>query len=89
MEPYGSKNKKPLFSILSSQITDIKTVGSGGSHLKLKLLTDEEPIEGIGFGLGKNNLGKGLVDVVVELRTNHWRGKTKEQLDITAIKPSQ
>ena len=89
MEPFGSKNPKPLFSILSSQITDIKTVGSGGSHLKLKILTDEKPIEGIGFGLGKNNLGKGLVDMVFGLRTDHWRGKTKEQLEIKAIKPSQ
>ena len=89
MEPYGSKNPKPLFSILSSQITDIKTVGSGGSHLKLKILTDEGPIEGIGFGLGKNNLGKGLVDMVFGLRTDNWRGKTKEQLEIKAIKPSQ
>jgi hypothetical protein len=52
------------------------------------LSDDRETWDAIGFGLGKVDLGGGAVDVVYSLRTNTWRGRTKQELHLLDIRPS-
>ena len=88
MEPYGKSNPEPIFFMKGAQITNIKTVGLDRNHLKLNLLTENNNIECIGFGLGKKPLGNSYVDITFKLSTKNWRGKIKEQIEIIDINPS-
>jgi single-stranded-DNA-specific exonuclease len=91
MGPHGIGNPGPLF--LARRVTlsrDPGVVGSG--HLKLRLRREGEELEAIGFGLANRlppqELGRGPLDLVFQLKDNEFRGVRKLQARLRDIRPS-
>lgn len=86
--PYGEANPAPVFVTRNLNPVQIRTMGAGGRHLRIVLSDDRETWDAIGFGLGKAPLGDGAIDAIYSLRTNTWRGRTKQELHLLDIRPS-
>jgi len=90
--PYGEKNPTPVFVTRNLQPVQVRTMGTEGRHLRLVLSDGNNPDlrtwDAIGFGLGKAPLGGGTVDAIYSLRTNTWRGRTKQELHLLDVRPS-
>jgi len=89
MEPFGESNREPVLVAYGAIPLDVRTVGVGGKHLKISFDADGRRIDSIGFGLGDRDLGTGAVDIVFQLRSEVWRGKTRHQLGLRDIRPAQ
>ncbi len=89
LQPFGMKNPEPTFLTKNLVIEDIRLVGNGGKHLKIKFRIEnlEFRIEGIAFGMGEGNGFKigDKVDIVYNLSENEWNGNKKLQLKIKEI----
>lgn len=88
LQPFGMKNPEPTFLTRNFVIEDMRLVGNGGKHLKMRFTIDDPPaiaskalraglrltIEGIAFGMGEGNSFKigDRVDVVYTLSENEW-----------------
>jgi len=88
MEPFGEANREPVLITYGAIPLDVRTVGVDGKHLKISFDADGRRIESIGFGLGNRELGSGAVDIIYQLRSEVWRGKTRHQLGLRDIRPS-
>lgn len=90
--PFGEGNRAPLFLLKKLIISEIKTVGSNGNHLKIFFEKGDKKFKAIGFGLadfhGKIKTGD-KADVVFELISNEWNGTKELQLKIADIKKSK
>jgi single-stranded-DNA-specific exonuclease len=89
MEPFGEANREPVLVTYGAIPLDVRTVGIGGKHLKISFDVGGRRIDSIGFGLGDRPLGSGAVDIIYQLRTEVWRGKTRHQLGIRDIRPTK
>jgi single-stranded-DNA-specific exonuclease len=89
MEPFGEANREPVLVTYGAVPLDVRTVGVGGKHLKISFDADGRRIESIGFGLGDRPLGSGAVDIVYQLRSEVWRGRTRHQLGLRDIRPAK
>ena len=89
LQPFGMKNPEPTFLSRNLVIEDLRLVGNGSKHLKLKfrVQSPELRVEGIAFGMGEGNGFKigDNVDVVYNLSENEWNGNKKIQLKIKDI----
>lgn len=86
--PFGEENPAPVFVTRNLVPVQVRTMGAGGRHLRLVLGDDREKWDAIGFGLGDAPLGGGAVDAIYSLRTNVWRGRTRQELHLLDIRPS-
>ena len=90
-EPFGEGNREPVFLTDDFLLTDLKFVGNGQKHLKMRLESRDAPqknFEAIFFkGNGKaSGLSAGIaVSVVYNLRSNSWNGSEKLELNILDI----
>lgn len=88
-EPFGEGNPEPKFLIRNLRLQDVRGVGSGDKHLKLKLVGDESEIfDGIGFNLGdrKNELVVGeRVDIICNIDENEWQGNLSIQFKLIDV----
>ena len=88
LEPFGEKNKEPLFMLRNVKIDSIRTL-SEGKHMKLTLKEGIYLIECIGFNLGHlaedYRIGD-KVDVVGNLAENHYQNLTKVQMILQDIR---
>ena len=89
MEPFGEGNRQPLLVTYGAVPLDVRTVGAGGKHLKISFESNGQRIDSIGFGLGDDPLGTGLLDIAFQLRSEIWQGKTRHQLGLIDIRPSE
>ena len=89
MEPFGEGNRQPLLVTYGAVPLDVRTVGAGGKHLKISFDANGQRIDSIGFGLGDHPLGTGLLDIAFQLRSEIWQGKTRHQLGLIDIRPSE
>lgn len=95
LEPFGEKNKEPIFICKNLKTKIIKKIGSKAgfenAHLKITFSTQKDSlsvIDGVGFYLSDyvDLLPSGRnVDVVFKLGDNIWNDKRKIQLIITDI----
>ena len=93
MAPFGEENPRPLFCASRVEVAGSPgVVGREGEHLKLNLRQFREEREAIGFGMGallKEPEGlRGKLDVAFSPGLNRWRGKTRVQLELRAIRPA-
>jgi len=98
-QPFGMKNKKPLFLARGLEVANIRGVGTNGSkkynkHLQLNLKHSNNQIKhfkAICFNQGemieKIKIGD-LVDIVFSLEVNEWNGNRELQLNVTDLKLS-
>ncbi|MDQ7024486.1 MAG: single-stranded-DNA-specific exonuclease RecJ [Anaerolineae bacterium] len=91
LEPTGQANKKPVFMTSNLRVDDVKTVGNGAAHLKVKLSADgQPPIDAIGFRLGDWAYDMPpVIDAAYHLEVNEWQGRRNLQLNLQDIRPSQ
>ncbi len=90
LEPFGEKNKQPLFAYKNLKIASIRAL-SEGKHLKLVLKDGNDIIEAIGFNLGELSneyLIGDKVDVVGTLEINSFNGQDTIQINLKDIMKS-
>ena len=93
MAPFGEENPRPLFCASRVEVVGSPgSVGREGEHLKLNLRQFREEREAIGFGMGgllrKPERLSGKLDVAFSPGLNRWRGNTRVQLELRAIRPA-
>ena len=90
LEPFGEKNKKPLFVYKNLKIDSIRAL-SEGKHLKLILKDGNDSINAIGFNIGElvdeYRIGD-KIDVVGTVEINSYNGLEQIQLNIKDIMKS-
>lgn len=85
LEPFGAGHPKPLFWSRGCRITDQQSLRGG--HLRLKLEQSGVEREAIIWRWPENAPLSQMVDVAYTLTLNHWRGETRFQLEIQALRP--
>jgi single-stranded-DNA-specific exonuclease len=89
LEPTGHKNGQAVFMSRNLRVVDSRLVKE--SHLKLKLVGDNEPpIEAIGFSLGDwlSDIPE-RIDAVYHLEINEWLGRRNLQMRLRDIRPAE
>ena len=90
LAPFGMGNPIPTFVSRSVEVVDCQTMGNNGGHLRLKLRQNNANWEAVAFGLGE--CFKDMhshIDIVYNLRLEHWRGEERLRLNIQDIAPSK
>ena len=90
LEPFGEKNKTPIFVYKNLKIDSIRAL-SEGKHLKLTLKDDNLLINAIGFNLGylsEEYLIGDKVDIVGQLEINSFGSQEIVQINIKDIMKS-
>lgn len=89
LAPFGIGNSKPVLSTAEVTITDSRTVGVDGKHLKLHLENNNQQFSAIGFGMGhlQNKFSSDApVTIAYHLTKNTWNGKTNLELQLKSIR---
>ncbi len=83
LAPFGSGNPVPTFLSRQLEVTEYRTMGNNGEHLRLKLRQGDTVWDAVGFGLG-NYLAEASspIDVVYNLEVDQWNGKDRLRLNI-------
>lgn len=84
LEPFGLGNPRPVFLLENVIVSNVRTVGADGKHLKFKV----GDIGAIGFDLGNMTnslLNNSKADLVFTLDEDNWSGR-KLQLKILDLK---
>lgn len=84
LEPFGEKNKMPLFACKNLKIDSIRAL-SEGKHLKLTLRDNNNIVNAIGFNMGhlsEEYLIGDKVDVVGVLEVNSFNGMDNIQINM-------
>lgn len=90
LAPFGFNNPAPVFALRNRIISDLREVGSKGSHLKLKVQKDNQGyIDGIAFQLGAIKEVAATwerCDLAFVPELNIWNGRSNIQLKIKDLK---
>ena len=91
MAPFGEENPRPVFCASRVEVAGSPgAVGREGEHLKLNLRQFRDEKEAIGFGMGallkEPERLQGKLDVAFAPGLNRWRGNTRVQLELRAIR---
>ena len=85
LEPFGAGHPKPLFWSRGCRITDQQSLRGG--HLRLKLQQNGVEREAIVWRWPQTAVLSQTIDAMYTLTQNHWRGETRFQLEIQALRP--
>lgn len=89
LEPFGTDNERPVFSVTGVKIIAIDTVGADKKHLKMRVAAEQTVISAIGFNMSeyaaffKNG---DIVDVAFSADVNVYQGRETPQLLLRDIK---
>jgi len=98
LEPFGEGNPQPVFATKNVKAVEVRTVGNGNKHLKLRLASGvpASPAGGsrltfdvIGFGMGSFYAQLSPdepIDIAYNLTTDEWNGNKRLQLKLKDIK---
>lgn len=89
-EPTGYGNPEPVFVSEGVRISNSRTVGSDGKHLKLSVTDGYSQFEAIAFRMG--DLQPTLpshVDILFTFEFNEFNGRKNLQLKVRDIRPSE
>ncbi len=91
LEPTGHMNPSPVLMSRGVRVSDKRTVGADGKHLKLKLArAGHPPLDAIGFNLGAwASQLPDYIDVAFQLEMNEWNGSRSLQLNVQDIRPAE
>lgn len=88
--PFGEGNPEPVFGLEDVVVDDVRFVGNGEKHLKLRLKTETggKVLDAIAFNLGSQfgelKIGE-RIKIAFTLDENTWNGNTSLQLKIVDI----
>ncbi len=93
MAPFGEENPRPVFCASRVEVAGSPgAVGREREHLKMNLRQFRDEREAIGFGMGallkEPERLKGKLDIAFSPGLNRWRGNTRVQLELRAIRPA-
>ncbi len=89
LEPFGTGNEKPVFSLLDAEVVSISAVGNENQHLRMRIIKDNIAINCIGFGMAEfaNRIKpRSRVDVAFTLEVNNYMNNESVQLSLKDIK---
>lgn len=92
LEPYGTENEKPVFSLHGAKVMFASTMGADGKHLRIKLASDGKYINCVGFGMGEYaaEISEGdTCDIAFTMEINDFRGTKSVQLMLKDIKKTE
>lgn len=91
LEPTGFGNPQPLLLLRDARITERRTVGRDGSHLKLRLAAGGlRGLDAIAFRQGPQSRQlPARVDLAFQPERNIWNGRVRLQLNVQDIRPAQ
>lgn len=87
LQPHGAGNPAPRFLLRGATVSQVRTVGREGSHLKAVLGGHDA----VGFGLGYAVAGMGersRWDACIRPRVDRFRGRERLQLEIDDLRPA-
>lgn len=90
LEPFGTDNPKPVFSLCGASVLSCAGVG-GGRHLKLRLRWGGRILDGIFFSVTAAELGFSpgdRVDLAFSPQINDYRGHRSVQLQLCDLRPA-
>lgn len=83
LAPFGMDNKRPVFLLKEFKVTQARTMGEKGNHLKLKVEQDSNSFDVVAFNQGhlvhEFQQAQNL-ELAVTLSINKWNGQTTVQL---------
>ncbi len=90
--PFGVGNPTPVFAFRGVQAESVRTVGSEGSHLKLRLVDSGSSLDAIGFRMEESHgalarSGEPL-DVAARLEEDEWKGRRRLQAKLVDLRPA-
>ncbi|MCX7780578.1 MAG: single-stranded-DNA-specific exonuclease RecJ [Negativicutes bacterium] len=83
LAPYGTGNPAPILACRDLKVSDLRTVGQDGKHLKLRVRRQNLTGEVIAWGMGEMAAALSRdesIDVVFEPEFNIWQGQRSIQL---------
>ncbi len=95
LAPFGNGNPLPVFTMKNLEILDLKQVGNGEKHLKLRLRTVDPKTNtvkffnaiGFNFSASLNLLKTGdKIDIAFSLLENNWSGNRELEFKIIDLK---
>jgi single-stranded-DNA-specific exonuclease len=88
-QPTGYGNPEAVFISRNVRVTNTRTVGSDGKHLKLVVTDGRVSFDAIGFRLGHLQTELPLqVDLIYIFESNEYSGRTSLQLNLKDVKPA-
>ncbi len=90
MAPFGTSNPEPLFLIRNAETAGISYMGRNQDHVRMTLKDDTgRSFRAVGFRMADSLPPTRLVDVVVSLKTDYYRGNRRRELRLHDIAASQ
>jgi single-stranded-DNA-specific exonuclease len=87
LQPTGYGNREAVFVSQDVQVTNSRTVGEEGKHLKLVVTDGRVTFDAIGFRLGHLQPGlSGRVDILFTFEANEFNGRKSLQLNLKDVK---
>lgn len=81
LAPFGPGNPEPVFLTRNTRVVDVKRVGKGGAHLKIRTTHGRGTWTAIAFHKGHLDINVGdLVDLIYSVRVNEWGGSRRVEL---------
>lgn len=89
MQPMGQGNTVPVYLLRGVTVTNAKTMGAGGAHLRLQITQDGVSMDAAAFKMGwRIEQAVGLLDMLVTIDRNEWNGRTMLRLYVKQFKTS-
>ncbi len=89
MAPFGSGNPEPRFLIRNAETANINYMGRNQNHIRLNLKDDTgRSFRAVGFGMADDLPPTRIVDTVVSLKTDYYRGVRRHELRLHDIAAS-
>ncbi|MFC2066134.1 single-stranded-DNA-specific exonuclease RecJ [Chloroflexota bacterium] len=83
LAPFGRGNPLPTFLSRGVEVTNCRTMGNGGAHLRLKLKQGGTVWDSVGFRLGGYLAEVSpILDIVYNLEVDQWGGVDRLRLNI-------
>lgn len=92
LEPYGMGNPKPVFACMNARLSELRTMGQDGAHLRFKAAQGDRVLSGLAWNMGQlaGALQKeGAVDIAFLPEVNEWQGARSAQIKAQDFRPHQ
>lgn len=97
LEPFGAGNPQPLFGIFGVELRGVQSLGTSGSHSRLRCLWKDFSFDALRFGLGPGDLpfrAGDQVDLAVNLEPDNYRRERGfdfivRDMKLSAMEPEQ
>ncbi len=88
LEPFGSGNPRPLFSVGGVFMSGRERVGATSNHLKFAAYDGADSVPAIAFrcpGIERLALCDAAVDLAFEIQADEWRGRRRVQMMVRDV----